>query len=187
MKSTTTSSRGYLPCVPSCASVLFSLLLLLPCGAWAQSLGAYPNTSVVAGQNTTVIPAAAPTNTVRATVGTNTNFTGVLTVNPTTGDVRVTDAKQAGVYMVTVTAFGSGSATATATFTLTVTNPACSAGNFGGSTSVAIGFGPLSSVAIGDFNGDGLQDFATANFTSDNVSIRLGDGLGGFSGSTTVG
>ena len=38
----------------------------------------------------------------------------------------------------------------------------------------------LCSVAIGDFNGDGIQDFATANCSSSNVSIRLGDGSGGF-------
>jgi uncharacterized repeat protein (TIGR02543 family) len=42
------------------------------------------------------------------------------------------------------------------------------------------------SVAIGDFNGDGKQDLAVANEYSDTVSIRLGDGLGGFSGSTDV-
>ena len=42
------------------------------------------------------------------------------------------------------------------------------------------------SVAIGDFNNDGKQDFATANSGSNTVSIRLGDGLGGFSGTTNV-
>ena len=42
------------------------------------------------------------------------------------------------------------------------------------------------SVAIGDFNGDGKQDLAVANAGSNTVSIRLGDGLGGFSGSTNV-
>lgn len=37
-------------------------------------------------------------------------------------------------------------------------------------------------IAVGDFNGDGFQDFATANQgTANNVSIRLGDGNGGFS------
>ena len=45
--------------------------------------------------------------------------------------------------------------------------------------------GPLS-VAIGDFNGDGKQDLAVANFFAGAVSIRLGDGMGGFSGSTEV-
>ena len=35
-------------------------------------------------------------------------------------------------------------------------------------------------MAIGDFNGDGRQDLAVANFGYDNVSILLGDGQGGF-------
>jgi hypothetical protein len=42
------------------------------------------------------------------------------------------------------------------------------------------------SVAIGDFNNDGQQDFAVANFASNTVSIRLGEGLGGFSGTPNV-
>ena len=44
---------------------------------------------------------------------------------------------------------------------------------------VTVGTYPIS-VAIGDFNGDGKQDLATANVDSNNVSIRLGDGSGGF-------
>ena len=36
------------------------------------------------------------------------------------------------------------------------------------------------SVAVGDFNGDGKQDLATANFGSNNVSILLGNGDGQF-------
>ncbi|MBK9488283.1 MAG: VCBS repeat-containing protein [Haliscomenobacter sp.] len=48
-----------------------------------------------------------------------------------------------------------------------------------------MGVQPIS-VAIGDFNGDGSQDFATANPASNTVSIRLGNGLGGFSGTTNV-
>ena len=43
----------------------------------------------------------------------------------------------------------------------------------------------LASVAIGDFNGDGIQDFAAANFFSNNVSIRLGNGSGGFTSPAT--
>jgi hypothetical protein len=44
---------------------------------------------------------------------------------------------------------------------------------------VAAGAAPLS-VAVGDFNGDGIPDLATANSLGNNVSVLLGDGLGGF-------
>ncbi|MGZ5436785.1 MAG: beta strand repeat-containing protein, partial [Pyrinomonadaceae bacterium] len=54
-----------------------------------------------------------------------------------------------------------------------------------GTTEVSVGTQPTS-VAIGDFNNDGKQDIAAANSGSDAVSIRLGDGLGGFSGTTEV-
>ena len=37
------------------------------------------------------------------------------------------------------------------------------------------------SVIVGDFNGDGIPDLATSNVTSDNVSVLLGNGTGGFS------
>jgi hypothetical protein len=50
---------------------------------------------------------------------------------------------------------------------------------------VAVGRSPLA-IAIGDFNGDGKTDFATSNSDSASVSVRLGDGLGGVSGSTDV-
>ncbi|QQE67310.1 hypothetical protein GFS31_40230 [Leptolyngbya sp. BL0902] len=42
------------------------------------------------------------------------------------------------------------------------------------------------SVALGDLNGDGILDMAVANFFSNTVSIRLGDGQGGFGGTTNV-
>ncbi len=42
-----------------------------------------------------------------------------------------------------------------------------------------VGNGPHS-VAVGDFNGDTIQDLAVPNFSSDNVSILLGQGDGTF-------
>ncbi len=40
------------------------------------------------------------------------------------------------------------------------------------------------SVAVGDFNGDAIQDLAVANSGSNDVSILLGNGAGGFSAPT---
>src|SRR5206468_1762617 len=45
---------------------------------------------------------------------------------------------------------------------------------------VAAGINP-SSVAVADVNGDGKPDLVTANFGSNNVSVLLGNGSGGFS------
>src|SRR5262249_5385112 len=50
---------------------------------------------------------------------------------------------------------------------------------------VPVGMSP-SSVAMGDFNGDGRQDLAGANLGSTSASIRLGDGAGGFSSAPDV-
>jgi hypothetical protein len=43
-----------------------------------------------------------------------------------------------------------------------------------------------SSVAIGDFNGDGASDFAAASYLEDTVTVFLGDGAGGFVPAETV-
>jgi len=43
----------------------------------------------------------------------------------------------------------------------------------------AAGTFPIS-VVVGDFNGDGIQDLATANQGSGNVTVLLGNGSGGF-------
>ena len=59
-------------------------------------------------------------------------------------------------------------------------------GNFSAPTNFAVGGHPLS-VAVGDFNGDGKQDLAVANYDSSTVSILLGDGAGSFSAPTNFG
>src|SRR5450432_119425 len=91
---------------------IYKMLLFVLCltfcafdtNAQTPTLGVYANTTVIAGQNTTVSPSAAPTNTTSIVGYTNTNFTGVISVNPATGVVTVTDAKQAGTYTVTIKA-----------------------------------------------------------------------------------
>src|SRR5439155_552784 len=45
--------------------------------------------------------------------------------------------------------------------------------------------GGSSSLAVGDFNGDGQPDLAVANFDSDDVSILLGKGDGDFQSAVT--
>jgi hypothetical protein len=43
----------------------------------------------------------------------------------------------------------------------------------------ALGGNPRS-IAVGDFNGDGIEDIATANYTTSNLSVLLGNSSGGF-------
>ena len=149
----------------------------------APVLGNYPNTTLIAGQNITITPSATPKYTKSAVAFTNTNFTGLFTVNPTTGNVSVTDAKQAGIYTVTVMAFGID--TSTQSFTLTVTNPECSEGLYNTSVNFGVGIQP-SYVAVGDFNNDSKQDMVIANAGAKTVSIRLGDGMGAFTGNVDI-
>ena len=70
-------------------------------------------------------------------------------------------------------------------------------GTFGPAKNFAVGTHPMS-VAVGDFNEDGIPDLALANGTSHSVSILLGNGdgtfgpatnfaIGGFAGSVVVG
>jgi hypothetical protein len=50
---------------------------------------------------------------------------------------------------------------------------------------ITVGNGPAS-IAVGDFNRDGILDLAVANHTDGNVTILLGDGLGGFTEEPTT-
>ncbi len=52
-------------------------------------------------------------------------------------------------------------------------------GAFTGPTPFPVGNDPIS-VAVGDFNGNGIQDLATANQASGNASVLLGTGTGTF-------
>ena len=45
----------------------------------------------------------------------------------------------------------------------------------------AVGASPFS-VVVGDFNGDGMQDVATANFSDNDITVLLGNGSGEFTG-----
>jgi len=51
--------------------------------------------------------------------------------------------------------------------------------SFAAKTDFGTGAGP-ESIAVGDFNGDGKQDLATANVSASTASVLLGNGSGGF-------
>lgn len=92
--------------------------------------------------------------------------------------MRVTNAHPAGTYTLRVTAFNSTGVTTTKNVELTVTTPAsCDPVSFAPSATLGAGIRPFS-IAVGDFNGDGKQDFV--NYSSNNLSVLLGNGSGSF-------
>ena len=56
--------------------------------------------------------------------------------------------------------------------------------SFGPKTDYAVGYNPQS-LCYADFNGDNIIDLAVANAKSDDVSILLGNGMGGFVAAST--
>ena len=155
--------------------------------AVTPTLGNYPPTSLPLSTDTTVTADAAPTNAATMNVSTSTSFKGKLEGNPTTGVVRVTNAHPAGTYTVTVKAFDTGGLSASKTFMLTVTTPVtCNPLTFVPAAPFAAGTGP-GSAAVGDFNGDGNQDAAVVNGSSNTVSILLGNGAGSFGAAAPFG
>ena len=156
----------------------------LAVNAPTPTLGNYAATTLALSAQTTVTPDAAPTNTTTIQVKASSGFNGTFYANPTTGVVKIVNANPAGTHTVTVTAFGAGGTT-TKTFTLTVqSGTACATPIFSSAANLTIG--SAHGLAVGDFNNDGKQDLAIANNSSATVSIRLGDGAGGFTGTTTV-
>ena len=55
-------------------------------------------------------------------------------------------------------------------------------GSFQGAQNFGVGLRGAASIAVGDFNGDGLQDLAVANINTDDVAVLLGNGDGSFQG-----
>src|SRR5689334_15082853 len=81
---------------------------------------------------------------------------------------------------VSASSLRSGTATAAAVSTVAASpSGGCSVPNFGPPTSYPAGGNPVA-VKIGDFNNDGKPDVAVADYISDEVSVLLGNGSGGF-------
>ena len=146
-------------------------------------LGNYTTTTITIGGHTSITPDAAPSGATSLTAIAPAGFTGTLTVNSTTGAVNVSNAGPVGSYVVKVYARNGCISPTTRTFTLTVGAAAiCSGVNFSGPTLYATG-GTGSypnAIAVGDFNGDGQPDLATAN-SAYSVGIFLNNGAGSFS------
>lgn len=147
----------------------------------ATILGDYADTSVALSGNAVVTPDTSPTGITRITASAPTTFRGQLAVDNSTGAVRVTNAHPAGVYPITVTAFGPGG-TATKTFQLTVSSgQACNTIGFQPAGQFPLGASPTA-AALGDFNNDGHQDVAMT--ASPNLLlVWSGSGTGTFPGS----
>jgi len=62
----------------------------------------------------------------------------------------------------------------------------CAMPSFGAATNFAVGSVP-ESVAVGDFNRDGRPDLVTANSSSTNLSVLLGNGAGSFGAANNIG
>jgi hypothetical protein len=151
-----------------------------------QTLGTYPSGSVATGGSATITPAFSPSNTSRISVKASDGFAGVLTAKVSNGKVTVTNAKPAGVYTITVRAFNASGSSTTRTFPLTVTKPVCSDGILTGTLNMGGLQNNLTGIAVGDFNDDGDQDLVIAHEGFNTVSVRLGNGSGGFTGNTEV-
>ena len=85
-----------------------------------------------------------------------------------------------------VVLFGGFPAAGLANDTWVLTASQCGTGSFAAKTDFGTGIFPTS-VAAGDFNGDGKLDLATANRDSDTVSVLLGTGTGSFGAKTDFG
>jgi len=48
---------------------------------------------------------------------------------------------------------------------------------------LTVGTTPIS-IVVGDFNRDGIEDLATANYDSNDITVPLGNGSGGFAPAT---
>ncbi len=156
-----------------------------PFAGIVPTLGNYPPTTVGLGAQTTVTPDASPTDATNLIAKASSGFNGVFYANPVTGVVSVVNAHPAGTYTVTVTSIRPAGSTSK-TFTLTVQNGTACATPPLFTSAPNISVGSPRGIAVGDFNNDGKQDLAIVNGSSATVSIRLGDGAGNFSGTTTV-
>lgn len=184
--------------------ILLAIILLASCTALlaqgkdglalgGPTMGNYTNRNVLIGSNSTFSPTAAPSGAVRTTAQASSGFKGVLTVNPGSGVVRVTNAMPEGTFTITLTGTDSGGSTTTRSFQLTVQRVPAGCSPYTSASFVRASASPFPTgseptyPAIADFNNDGHQDIAIANFSGNNVAVLLGIGNGNFGPATIFG
>jgi uncharacterized delta-60 repeat protein len=144
------------------------------------TLGNYPDTSLMLSGNTQITPDAIPMDAAKINVSTSTNFLGNFEGDPLSGIVRITNARPAGAYLVTVTAIHASGLTAATTFTMTVTAPTtCNPVTFAPVANFSTAHSGNVLSTVGDFNRDGKQDFAVADGYA-SVLVLLGTGTGAY-------
>lgn len=95
--------------------------------------------------------------------------------------VAVADFNGDGIQDLTVANTGTGPTYADSSVSVLLGN---GDGTFQPAQNFTTGKGPQA-VAVGDFNGDGILDLATANLPGNNVSVLLGNGDGTFQPAAT--
>jgi hypothetical protein len=108
--------------------------------------------------------------------GTGTFGTGTTySVGPFPGGIVTGDFNGDGVADLAVANFGNANNASSISVLL-----GAGGGLFASSVNYQTGGTGTYSVALGDFNGDGILDLATPNYSSNNVSVLLGTGTGTF-------
>ena len=171
-------------------SFTFAFILIVAFSANSQSITSISPTS--GGIGTTVTISGTGFNTTPAD---NTVYFGAVKATPSSGSANsLTVTVPAGATSISpivvqdnttgLQASSMETITGSTTRQFTVTNTPTLLLNYA-RTDIAVGNTPTW-VAIGDFNNDGNPDFATADRFDNLVSIRLGDGLGGFANAANV-
>jgi hypothetical protein len=183
-----------MPCDAALGARQFDVLLTDQCLARTQTaltlniqpnsppqLGVYANTVLTSSAAIAVKPTMPPTDNGNFTLTVSAvGFNGALSVNATTGEVRIANATSNDVYTVVITATDRCGATATQRFTLTVSLPSgCATPAFKAETFTLTHHPTL--LATADFDRDGKLDLAMTNLPADpsaEISLLRNDGAG---------
>lgn len=157
-------------------------------------MGTYSQSSVVSGQNLTLSPDNAPTNTVAMHAVALPVFNGSFAVDLISGNVQLSNADQPGVYEVTVYAVGESVCDlAMTTFPLEVLAPECSNSSFvemqslhpGENTTTGLWAG-FKNMVVGDFNNDTYLDLLGTLYSESSALLYFGAADASFQDSVSI-